>query len=123
MKKLLFNVKNHLRTSVIAEIKNKKIILTAIKLMSAGEPVSTTTSVPVNDFKALKSYKDFRKKLTELGVAKNLQVDFQAKKSGLSKNTAYDNCAYAIARVIDKEKFIPANNYETKTKSKKIVKK
>lgn len=89
--------------------KAKNLILTNIKVMSSGSQVTKSVKLNKAQQKLLKdagSYQDFRRILhKDLKVASALQVDSQAKKQQLTRNTAYDGTTDTVAKALDKPAF------------------
>jgi hypothetical protein len=102
-----FNIKEHYRTIVLTELKNNKLIITAVKMMSDDTDFKTSVSLDASAIKDLKSQKDYHSFrdciVKKYLVCNKLAVDSKAKKNLLTKNTAYDNTCDSIARAIQQK--------------------
>ena len=102
-----FNVKEHYRTIVLSELKNNKLVITAVKMMSDDTDFKTSVTLDskaIADLKSQKDYHSFRDCIVKKYLVCNkLAVDSKAKKNLLTKNTAYDNTCDSIARTIQQK--------------------
>jgi hypothetical protein len=99
-----YNVKDHERTIIMAEVKNGKLVYNAIKIMKDDtdfKKSATLDSKAIADLRNQKSYHDFRNVLVKKYRVPNLlEVDSRAKKAGLTLNTQYDGTVDATARTL-----------------------